>query len=98
MVRLLAWLLGCRHAHRGYAFRARTKAHAAEGLKIGFDYQRCMDCGAARVADVQLEVDPRFRPPEPSRARVAEYVPTALERRAWERELKNAVEQERRTR
>lgn len=84
IARLFAWLLGCRHAHRGCAFRARTEAHVAEGLRLGVDYQRCMDCGVAKVSDVQLKVDPRFRAPGPRRAKVAQYVPTALERIADE--------------
>ena len=72
IARLFAWLLGCRHAHRGFAFRARTEAHVAESLQLGVDYQRCMDCGRAILAGVQLEPDPRFRSPEPRRATDAE--------------------------
>ena len=79
MNHLLAWLLGCHHSHCGFAFRARGKAHAAEGLQLGMDYQRCTDCGCALKAKVQIE--PRF----PLRAQVIQYVPgSALERRADE--------------
>lgn len=84
IARLLTWLLGCRHAHRGFPFRAHTRAHAAEGLRLGVDYQRCTDCGRALKAKVQIDTDPRFPPLEPRRAQVTGYIPTALERIADE--------------
>jgi len=83
ILRLLSWLLSCRHQHLGLWFR-----------RGGKDWQTCIDCGQPQLAKVQAGPDQYIkaavvrtregRPDQPEEPE--EPVPTGLERR-WLRDM-----------